>query len=816
MAGEQLPVVYPTASGVGCSRCPALRSSRTQIVDGAGPSSPLLLVVGESPGADEDIAGVPFVGRSGQLLRDSLAQLGISPSQTRFTTSVRCRPEGNRDPSPDELSNCRQWLAWELEQHTPRAILSVGKTAHAQVTSIIDETDGVAYWNAWHPDYVLRSPKQRMAWLAQMKPAVDHALGRRAAEPGPPAPEPWYEGPVNLNQHWVALDTETDDLEEGYGVKLISWQISDGTKAEMFRRGTPIARASHYWLHNAKYDAPLVGINLRDLSGWDDTALAAYVLRYERVGLKTLGPQLTGLDMLPIKDILTRTETIDEGVYKSGPRKGQPKIKARRVRQSFSEALVHDAERARQYALLDPVVTSRLARMLYPKLQADPVLHRYYTEIEKPCVPIIQEMEARGVLVDPGKLTVLGAEIDRRVDRHESMARLSLGVDDDFNLGSNDRLGAALLDAGLPLSNRTATGRLSVDEQSLLSAVGATTEQHIEELLEGNDLDGGRRRSLALVRDLLKTRELRKLKSTYVEALLTGRDASSRIHARFNQMVTNTNRLSSSGPNLQNIPARDPLGKTIREAFVARPGYVIVKADYSQLEVRIYASLSGERVLREAYPASGDERDCHQGVADALGIPRKRAKNVLFATLYGASAPKLAATAGIPQSESGSFLARMRQEMPTLLTWQRRMADEMTRKGYVETLLGWRGYFPMFWSPVQRDQNEALREMANFPIQGTAAGIVKRLMIEADSGCHSHEAELVLQVHDEVVYEVPEHRAARFAGYLEALGEKIGRDVGLSVPLKLNVEIGPAWGTVQDRRSWSPTRVASPTLQGTR
>jgi DNA polymerase-1 len=144
----------------------------------------------------------------------------------------------------------------------------------------------------------------------------------------------------------------------------------------------------------------------------------------------------------------------------------------------------------------------------------------------------------------------------------------------------------------------------------------------------------------------------------------------------------------------------------------------------------------------------------------------------------------------------------MRTEMPTLLTWQSRMADEMTAKGYVETILGWRGYFPMFWSPVQRDQAAALREMANFPIQGSAAGIVKKLMILADLWAPTYGAVLVSTVHDEVVYECPEGSAAAFSMRLEEIGAFIGEDVGLSVPLKLNVEIGPSWGHVQDWNDW--------------
>ncbi len=815
LVNVNLPVLqYPTAPQVGCARCHDLCASRTQIVDGAGPDRPLLLVVGEAPGADEDAAGVPFVGRSGQLLRSSLGALGLTNDQIRFTNAVRCHPEKNRTPTDAETANCLSWLAWEIEQTQPRAILCLGVTAHAAICELPIWDDPNVY-TAWHPAYVLRTPKNRQKWLRQLAPAVSHALTGAPPRKAAGTPDPWFpvtrepgSRGIDFTSPYIAVDTETDNLEEGIGVKLVSWQISDGTMAG-FHTDYAFSNLNidwwtykRVWAHNIKYDAPLLGINLRDLDTWDDTALIAYVLRYERVGLKTLGPELTGLEMAPIRDLLQRREP---RLLKSGKQatlKGEPAFRI--VKQSFSEALQHEPERARQYAMLDAVVTSRLARILWPQLQAESTLLAYYRTLEKPVVPILRECEARGVQVDPDKLLLLGSEITQRVLKHEQMARLVLGVDDEFNLGSNDQLAGALAARGLHLINRTATGRFSVDEQSLLRTVGATTEGHIEELLESGGLDGTTRLRLALVRDILKIRELKKLQSTYVDALLNNRDSNSRVHGRFNQMVTNTNRLSSSQPNLQNIPARDPLGKTIREAFIARPGYVQVKADYSQLEVRIYAALSGERVLMEAYPPSGEERDVHQFVADALAIPRKRAKNVLFATLYGASAPKLAATAGVPASDAGAFLARMRDQMPTLLTWQNHQAQEITTKGYIETLLGWRGYFPMFFSPIDRDRNEALREMANFPIQGTAAGIVKRLMIEADKIARDYSAELVLQVHDEVVYEVPIGRAAAFACELEEIGATVGTFY-LPTPLKLNVEIGSSWGTVQDWRTWTPS-----------
>jgi DNA polymerase I-like protein with 3'-5' exonuclease and polymerase domains len=819
------------------------------------------MIVGEAPGADEDSSGTPFVGRSGTLLRAVLAEAGLTRDLTYFTNAVRCRPPENRTPTKEEQDNCRPWLAQEIRRVRPEAILCVGRVAQDSVSRL--DLD-VPVHSVEHPAYILRNPRKRADWERRLKALAATLLGH----PAPPAlvPDPWRRGTPDLASPWLAVDTETDSLEEGHGQTLVTVQLSDGESAELYRAVHPLAggagpgrlRADQapgpdgagpqarvhpevgppaeagpgrdarvspagllqlaapaggdaprepdvprdagetkalwsaeralppkVWVHNARFDLPLIGGDLDDLDSYEDTALIAYVLRYPEVGLKKLGPEITGLPLRPISAILTATREV-RTVLKSG----KERVTYRKVRRSFSEALAESPAEAEEYALLDAVVTSRLARVLWPQLCREPRLLHYYQRFEKPTVPILYRLERGGVLVDSDELVKIGEHLTRARDSVADTLSALLDMDR-ADLGSNPKIARALLASGLSLTARTETGQVAVDKPALLRAVGVDTE---EQLVTRYD------RPALIVRDLLAWRNLGKLHSTYVTALLAARDAQGRVHGSYNQMVTATNRLSSSDPNLQNIPARTALGKRIRRAFVARPGHLLVKADFSQLEVRIYAHYTREPVLLRAY-APGAETDVHQLVADELGIPRARAKNVLFGAIYGADAPKLAETAGVSGGHARAFLDNLRLRLPSLLSWQQSVAEHLGRHGWVETLFGWRNYYPLYRSPLRSESRAALREAANCPIQGTAGGLLKLLLGRADALAAHFDAQLVLTVHDEVVYEVPHAAVAPFAAELAALGAALGAE-HLAVPLRLEVSVGPNWADQTPIEAW--------------
>jgi uracil-DNA glycosylase family 4 len=829
-----------TATQAKCDRCPALCGSRQNIVEGFGPVAPLIAVVGEAPGREEDKAAIPFVGASGKLLRAVLGEIGLVASEVFYTNAVRCRPEDNRTPTREEWMACGSWLKSELERVRPVVVVAMGRTAADAVNALGIEAEYV-----YHPAYIMRQGHaKREAWKAELQAIVRRARGE--SEPVAEVAEPWWEGPIDWAHPALAVDTETDSLTEGYGERLVMAQVSDGTGAQVYLEGQVESegalraiRDRHVYLWNAKYDAPLLGVDLGDAEKWDDPALMAYVLRYERVGLKELGPKLTGLEMRSIKELLQvykqtgvrrngsvikhkgktnkpwhakigkGTHSTSYHFYKSfatedeanaaldvalaelGLPRETPVYKW--VKAPFSAALETRPEEARAYGMLDAVVTARAGALLERELNRLPVLRRYYDEFEKPCVQVLADMERVGVQIDPRELEPLSERLGREIAGADARAREVFGVDPAVNLGSPEQVCNVLMELGYSWKKHTPSGmRLSTDEATLLSLTGYTVyddpgQGGLKQALEAGEDD----RALShFVGNLLYMREMAKLRSTYVDKLLRVRDQGDRVHARFNGMVTNTDRLSSSEPNLQNIPIRGTLRDAIRRVFVARDGCCFVKADFSQLEVRIYAHFTQEPVLLRAYQ---EGLDVHQSVADELGIPRWRAKNVLFAAIYGAAAAKLAQTAGV--TDAREFLERLRVRLPSILNWHKKIAASLDTRGYVETLFGWRGYYPLWRSPLGKDRAASLREAGNLPIQGTASGIVKRLMIQAAPLARQYQADLVLQVHDEVVYEVPINGAKPFAAQLERLGANVCPE--LSVPLVFEPAIGPNWADVK-------------------
>jgi DNA polymerase-1 len=678
-------------------------------------------------------------------------------------------------------------------------VLALGKIAAHSLQSLVPvfEQLGIQYFEAYHPAYLLHAQSQMPVWEQQLHKACRAALGI-VARPQLQTPDSarvrgWSEGQPDITSPWLAADTETDDLEEGVGVERVCWSLSDG-HFQQFRDDEPPA-FDHLWLHNAKYDIPLLNIDPWDLSKYDDTMIVAYLLRkYPLVGLKQIGPKITGIPMHSISELL-----------------GMGKKKKK-----FSQALIDEPEKAQDYAMRDALVTSRQAPTLWAELQAEPKLMWLYENVEKPLIPVLLEMEQRGVQVNPVALKEMEAELDVEIARLQISLRERLNlplyytgvrvIKEHDPLTSPQKIGPALVDAGVPLRKKTRkSGQIQTDEKTLFAACRV---DRVEELRTDNHAH-------ALVLDLLTLRQYLKLRSTYLQPLHDQRDANGRLHGRFNQAVAATGRLSSSDPNLQNIPVRTALGKRIRKVFEAKPGHVFVKGDYSQLEVRIYAHFTKEPVLLDAYLHADHDSlgpsgkclrcDVHQGVANAVEIPRKDAKNTLFAAIYGANEPKIAATAGVPRARAGSFLAGLRERMPSLLTWRGRVAQQITRNGgFVETILKRREYFPEILSPIPRIAEEALRQAANHPIQGSASDIVKVFMNRAarelaprfDAGC-------VLMVHDELVFEVPVANAAEFGAGLAKMGADVGEQVGLIVPLEFSVEIGYNWGEMTPLEEWS-------------
>jgi DNA polymerase-1 len=572
----------------------------------------------------------------------------------------------------------------------------------------------------------------------------------------------------------TAFDTETTSLDP-MAAKLVgmSFSVAPGEAAYL-----PLAHRSadvptqlplnevldklRPWLEsdahakvgqNLKYDAHVLanqGITLRGIA--HDTLLQSYVLESDKPhDMDSLAKRHLGLTTIPYTDVCG---------------KGAKQI-------GFDEVAI---DRATEYAAEDADVTLRLHQHLWPQLEATPQLAALYRDIELPVLSVLQQMERTGVLIDPFLLSQHSEELGRRLHALEGEAHTLAGQP--FNLGSPKQLGEILFGKlGLPVVKKTATGQPSTDEEVL------------EKLAE----------DYPLPKLLLEHRSLSKLKSTYADKLpRMVNPHTGRVHTSFSQATAVTGRLSSSEPNLQNIPIRTPEGRRIRAAFIAPREHLIVSADYSQIELRIMAHLSDDARLLEAF-AKGE--DVHRATAgEVFGVTpaevtseqRRYAKVINFGLIYGMSAHGLAKNLGIERAAAQTWIDRYFARYPGVAEYMERTRNEARDKGFVETVFGRRLYLPDIRASQAGRRQGAERAAINAPMQGTAADLIKKAMIATRdwlvaSGLKSR---LVLQVHDELVLEVPK---AELDTIREELPRLMGGVAELKVPLLVEVGAGDNW-----------------------
>ena len=433
-------------------------------------------------------------------------------------------------------------------------------------------------------------------------------------------------------------------------------------------------------------------------------------------------------------------------------------------------------ERAGDYAAEDADVTLRLHGALWPQLEAVPALARLYLECEQPLVPVLFAMEHRGVLVDRERLRTQSREFARQLQELLLQAHREAGHE--FNIESPKQLQQILFERlQLPVRRKTPTGQPSTAEDVLEELAGSYT----------------------LPRIVLEYRALAKLKSTYTDTLPEQvNERTGRIHTNYAQAVAATGRLSSVDPNLQNIPVRRPEGRRIRQAFIAPPGYLLLAADYSQIELRIMAHLSGDETLRAAFAA---DRDVHQATAaEVFGVgldavtpdQRRTAKVINFGLIYGMSAFGLARNLGIERGAAQQYVERYFQRYPGVKRFMDETRAQARQIGYVETVFGRRLYLPDIRSGNTQLRQYAERSAINAPMQGTAADIIKRAMITIDAWCTAEDApaRLIMQVHDELVLEVREDAVQQASA---AVRERMVNAASLSVPLRVDVGVGANW-----------------------
>ncbi|GLK59397.1 DNA polymerase I [Azotobacter vinelandii] len=434
-------------------------------------------------------------------------------------------------------------------------------------------------------------------------------------------------------------------------------------------------------------------------------------------------------------------------------------------------------EQAGPYAAEDADVTLRLHQCLWQKLEAIPALAKVLKEIEMPLVPVLARIERHGALVDAKLLGEQSLELGEKLQQLEREAHELAG--EPFNLASPKQLGAILYDKlGLPVLSKTAKGQPS------------TAESVLADLAE---------QGYPLPQVIMRHRSLNKLKGTYTDKLPQQiNPRTGRIHTSYHQAVTATGRLSSSDPNLQNIPIRTTEGRRIRQAFVAPEGYRLVAADYSQIELRIMAHLAQDTSLLHAFR---NDLDVHRATAaEVFGVApeavsadqRRSAKAINFGLIYGMSAFGLARQIGVERKEAQAYIDRYFARYPGVLAYMERTRAQAGEQGYVETLFGRRLYLPEIHSKNGALRKAAERTAINAPMQGSAADIIKRAMVTVDAWLLESglDARMILQVHDELVLEVREDQVeALKAGLLP----RMSGAAALDVPLLVEAGVGGNW-----------------------
>ncbi|HHF3166087.1 DNA polymerase I [Vibrio alginolyticus] len=436
-----------------------------------------------------------------------------------------------------------------------------------------------------------------------------------------------------------------------------------------------------------------------------------------------------------------------------------------------------ELEQASPYAAEDADVTLRLHNRLFANIEQDESLKTVYEEIEMPLVPVLSRIERTGVFIDEMKLSAQSVEITARLDELEKKAYEI--AEQEFNMNSPKQLQAILFEKmGLPVVKKTPSGTPSTNE----------------EVLQELALD------YPLPKLILEYRGLAKLKSTYTDKLPKMINPSTgRVHTSYHQAVTATGRLSSTDPNLQNIPIRNEAGRRIRQAFVAPSGHKILAVDYSQIELRIMAHLSGDQALLNAFR---DGKDIHAATAaEIMGVSiedvsseqRRRAKAVNFGLIYGMSAFGLAKQLGIPRGEAQAYMDTYFERYPGVMQYMEDTRSTAADKGYVETIFGRRLHLPEIKSRNGMRRKAAERAAINAPMQGTAADIIKKAMLLVDQWIQEEgngRVKLLMQVHDELVFEVEESSLSEIESKVQKLMESAAE---LKVPLVAEAGHGDNW-----------------------
>ncbi|VAX11687.1 DNA polymerase I [hydrothermal vent metagenome] len=673
-------------------------------------------------------------GKVGEYLRESLDQLPLS----RELTTIRCDVE--LDQTPDELTPSTP------DTEKLRELYSRIES-NRLLNSLTDGEEPAVKAEAIETNYeIILTQADFDRWMEKLEQA-----------------------------EMFAFDTETTRLDYMQAeIVGLSFAVTPGEAAylpvshiypgapEQLDRDTVLERMRPLLEdptklkigQNLKYDMSVLANHAIELQGIAyDTMLESYVIDSiaTRHDMDSLAKKYLGLSTTKYEDVAG---------------KGAKQI-------TFDQV---GLEQAGPYAAEDADITLRLHQAIWPQIKSEQSLTKLFQEIEIPLVPVLSRIERTGVHIDSAMLKIQSQQLAERMHALEQESYEVAGQP--FNLGSPKQIGEIFFNQlKLPVIAKTPKGAPS------------TAEAVLQELAEEYDLP----------RLILEHRGLSKLKSTYTDKLPLQVDPrSGRIHTSYHQAVTATGRLSSSNPNLQNIPVRNEEGRRIRQAFIPETGYRMLAADYSQIELRIMAHLSGDEGLLQAFTTG---QDIHRATAaEVFGLEteqvsteqRRSAKAINFGLIYGMSAFGLAKQLGIKRKAAQSYVDLYFERYPGVQAFMDRIREEAKVQGYVETVFGRRLHLPEINSRNGMRRAAAERTAINAPMQGTAADIIKRAMLEVDSWIQQDQpaVRMIMQVHDELVFEVREDQLAMAKEHIQSFMESAA---DLDVPLLVDVGVGGDW-----------------------
>ncbi len=732
---------------------------------------------------DEIVANADsFTGKVGEYLRESLGQIPLSRQLVTLKTDLQLplKPEQLYIAEQDRSKLKEHYRRWGFRSWLP------------DINGEASAPTGAAGPTEQHtsPDDLLKRPYEHSEEQPVPRESMDHEPvdrdGGRPEEMEAVVLKENYETIYTVAEldRWLdklaaaelfSFDTETTDLDY-MRAELVGLSFSvrvgeaayvplahdyDGAPRQISRRKAleklrPLLESEKHKKvgQNLKYDRNVL-VNYRiELNGIaHDSMLQSYVLDSagSRHDMNSLAEKYLGKSITSYEDIAG---------------KGVKQV-------SFNQVPV---EQAVDYAAEDADITLQLHQALWPKLVNEPGLQNLYKQIEIPLLSVIARMERNGVVIDSNMLLKQSSELLEQMQETERQAHRSAGQS--FNIGSPKQIQEILyVKMQLPVLAKTPKGQPS------------TAESVLQELAAEHELP-------ALI---LRHRGLSKLKSTYTDRLPEQvNPATGRVHTSYHQAVAATGRLSSSDPNLQNIPIRTEEGRKIRQAFIASPGNVLLAADYSQIELRIMAHLSADATLLAAFAAG---KDIHRATAaevfgvDAVAVSleqRRAAKAINFGLIYGMSAFGLARQLGIERGAAKQYVDKYFERYPAVKAYMDSTRVRAKEAGYVETVFNRRLYLPEINSRNAARRQYAERTAINAPMQGTAADIIKKAMITIDKNLlrSNNDLRMVMQVHDELVFEVAE---ARVDEYKQEIAGLMSGAASLSVPLIVDTGIGDNW-----------------------